>query len=61
MDSLPLVVNEPLFDRFFSGDLFWLNWSNSLLPLVLWGLMEIRGVALGTPSPLAAPTDSRDS
>ena len=40
-DSLPLVVNEPLFDRFFSGDLFWLTWDNSLVLLVLWGLMEI--------------------
>ena len=40
-DSLPLVVNEPLFDRFFSGDLSWLIWGNSLISLVLWGLMEI--------------------
>ena len=40
-DSLPLVVNEPLFDRFFSGDLFWLIWGNSLVSLVLWGLIEI--------------------
>ena len=40
-DSLPLVVNEPLFDRFFSGDLFWLIGGNSLVSMVLWGLMEI--------------------
>ena len=40
-DSLPLVVNEPLFDRFFSGDLFWLIWGNSLVSLISGGLVEI--------------------
>ena len=60
-DSLPLVVNEPLFDRFFSGDLFLLIWGNSLVSLVLWGFMEIEEVSLGTPSPLENQTDSRDS
>ena len=40
-DSLPLVVNEPLFDRFVSGDLIWLIWGNSRVSLVLRGLMEI--------------------
>ena len=40
-DSLPLVVNEPLFDWFFSDDLIWLIWGNSLVSLVLWDLMEI--------------------
>ena len=39
-DSLPLVVNEPLFDRFFSGDLIWLIWCNSLVSLVLWRFKE---------------------
>ena len=60
-DSLPLVVNEPLFDRFFSGDLLLLIWGNSLVLLVLRGHMEIQGVSLGTPSPLGNPIDSRDS
>ena len=40
-DSLPLVVNEPLFDRFFSGDLSWMIWIESLISLVLWGITEI--------------------
>ena len=40
-DSLPLVLNEPLSDRFFFGDLIWLIWGNSLVSLVLWGLIEI--------------------
>ena len=61
MDSLPLDMNEPLFDRFLSGDLSLLIWGDSLLQLVLWGLMEIEGVSLGTPSPLGNPADSRDS
>lgn len=39
--SLPLVVNEPLFDRFFFGDLFCLTWGNSLVSQYLWGLIEI--------------------